>query len=800
MRRAITLVLPASVMRRAAMLVLLTLVGMLAALLPRAAWAAGCGVQDLGACVDDAQYTFWFGLTALGWSLNRTLLLLAYQLDTLRWWLVEVAFTSAYQVLTQLVDPLIVPFATVAIIVGCLALLLLPVFGRVEVVKIRHALAWVVIAPVLLTLSGPLIVQTEQVRAEVGTALFTGVSAIAPGAIFGATGADMAPVVPLYPSNPCGGTLARQGVSAGPRMDDLAAALLWADAEDIHCPDRGGPSADVPDRFYVAVPDGPGYAMGQAVGEMYNAVERAAAVDAMQRGAIRTALGLLPSALAVLDALVQLLFALCLVALWIGLPIGLLFVSFAQTADPVTGLFRRGIGVLQVSWSSSVVLGMLFACLLAAAELRNAAAYTGFAIGALILTSYILLVAVDTLKSCLRTLSDTVAVATGLNPAAATAQAGAVATGVAGLGLAAATGGAGLALAGAVAAKQTGSGRYAAGAMLGQFAPVARVGEIAAAMGESGEVVSGVVAGGRSQRSGVRALAAIAGADNRRTDSAGLSFRDHATERQIARTVTRRPTVVEELGAAVGGLNSAGQALRAGTLTTAVLDRGRQVGDGFQDRLGRVGDSWQRFGAEVEERSGGAADPVRIAAAGVSTLDRRITHRGQAMRLDPATRKVTWSPHVAPADLPEQVITERREQVRVPRLLTLGYTVQEQDDGTLSFWPPLAEASPAGATAAKRAQGQQARPPAASPQVAAAERRIALVEAGALVGNLAALRTELAQLRATAAATPPVAAPASAGASNPSPAPANSASPPSSAPASPADPPAAADQSERPPS
>ena len=49
--------------------------------------------------------------------------------------------------------------------------------------------------------------------------------------------------------------------------------------------------------------------------------DRTQAVQNMQRGAIRTFLGVLPSILAVLDALVQLVFSLCMVARWIGLPI-----------------------------------------------------------------------------------------------------------------------------------------------------------------------------------------------------------------------------------------------------------------------------------------------------------------------------------------------------------------------------------------------------------------------------------------------------------------------------------------------
>src|SRR6266542_2725281 len=239
----------------------------LLALWPCVSWAA-CGVQDPGGCVDAAMYSFWYGLAGLGWSIDRTLLLLAYQLDTFRWWLVEVAFSSAYQVLVQIIDPLILPFATLAVIVGCLAFLLLPLFGRTNLVNIRHALVWTVFAPLLLSISGPMIVQLEQLRSDIGTALFNGVSAIAPGAIFGAAASDMRAPTPLYPANPCGNaTLARQA-PGGLRMDDLAAAMLWADAEDIHCPDRGGPSEDIPDLFFEAAPTGPGYARDEDVSQM----------------------------------------------------------------------------------------------------------------------------------------------------------------------------------------------------------------------------------------------------------------------------------------------------------------------------------------------------------------------------------------------------------------------------------------------------------------------------------------------------------------------------------------------------
>jgi hypothetical protein len=724
---------------------LLLLASVCIAGLPRSALAA-CGVQDLGACVDAAQYTFWFGLASFGWSLDRTLLLLSYQLEVFRWWLVEVAFTSAYGVLTGLIDPLIVPFASVAIILGCLALLLVPIFGRIELVKLRHAMAWVVLAPMVLTISGPLIVQTEQIRSQVGLALFNGVSVIAPGAIFGSPASDMAPVQPLLPANPCGTPLARPGGATGLRIDDTVAALTWSTMGDIQCAELQGPGIDVPDGFYEAAPNGPGYATAQAVGEMLNAAQRAAAVDAIQRGAIRTFLALLPALLAVLDSLVQLIFALCLIALWIGLPIGLLFVFFQQSSGPVTGLLRRAIGVLQVSWSSSVVLGMLFACLLAAAELRNAAAYTGFALGALLLTASMLTIAVDTLKSCLRTLSDNIAVATGINPLGVVQQAQQLTSAAASVGAAAFTGGAGMALAGAVANRQTGSGRYAAGAILGQFAPLAKVGEIAAAMGEGGELVSGLVAGGRGQRGGVRALATLSAADAHRTDAHGRTFRDHAKERRIERSIHRPPSIIEELGSAARTISTTAVAAQNGTLATTLLQRGQQVGTTLHDRLGKVGDTWQQFTQDVDAQSGPGPNLTERAVATAAVLDQRLTRRGQAMQFDPRACRVVWSQRVAA--LPPDTLTLPRDQVRLPRLLTLGYTAQENDDGTLSVW----QAQPSAAAPSGAGQSQPTRPPATPPppatlQIAQANQRLTLAEAGALLADPAALRAEIAKLQ-----------------------------------------------------
>jgi len=696
---------------RSALCALPFALGLLAALLPARVWAA-CGVQDLGACVDDAQYNLWYGLAGMGWALDRTLLMLAYQLDVFRWWLVEVAFSSAYAAMVTLIDPLLVPIATVAIIIGSLGFLLLPLLGRVELVKLRHALVWAVLAPLLLTLSGPLIVQLEQARSDLGSALFTGASQIAPGAIFGAAASDMRAPSALYPSNPCGAPLDRRSASGVVRMDDLAAAMLWADAEDIHCPDLGGPGADIPDAFYEAAPSGPGYATEERVGLMNDAAGRAAAIESMQRGAVRLFLGLLPASLAVLDALVQLVFALCLVALWVGLPIGLLFVFFQQTAGGVTGLFRRAVAVLQVSWSGSFLLGIVFACLLAAADLRNATAYTGFAVGAMVLTAYILAVAVDTLKDSIRTLNETVAAATGLSVTRPFEMAGAAATGALAIGAAAATGGAAAAASGAAMAftaeaarRQTGSGQYAAAAALGRIRPLAQVGEVATLMGAldpHGELASGLYAGSRSRRS-LRGMRLQMAADAKRKDDAGLTFAQRAQERRLGRELRRgqsRPTVT----------------------APADHDQADEL-DGLAERAPLVVQSgWRRVRAErpagADGRPGARVAPVALA------LDTR--GRLHSMTIDPE-------------EIPPDAVTEARARLNLPRLLTLGYRIQEQRDGQVTVW---------------RAAGQRddAAPPTspAAIRLAQAAERSRLIAAGALIGDAAQASAELREARAAA--------------------------------------------------
>ncbi|MFV9505965.1 MAG: hypothetical protein AB4911_15545 [Oscillochloridaceae bacterium umkhey_bin13] len=656
--------------RRPWLVGLLVLSGLLGALWPQPSYAAGCSPLDVGACMDGFEYSFWSGVASVGWTINRTLLQLAYQLTQFRWWVVDVAFSTAYQLIVELFDPLYVPVAILALTLGCLLFMLVPITGQTRLISLRHVLVWTVLTPVLITVGGQLIGQAEQVRSTISTALFLQASAGAPGALFGVSASDMAAPTSLYPANPCGGaTLTRRGPPGMLQMDDLAAALLYADAEDIHCPDLGGPSQDLPDAFFAAPPS---FATTEYVAELLTPNARRAAVEGIQRGVSRLYLGILPSMLAVAEALIHLTFALSLVVLWLGLPIGLVFVFFQQTAAGVTGLFRRAINVFQVSWSSSFLMGLLFSCLLAAAQMGNATAYTGFAIGGLLLLIYLALIAFATLRSCMLTLGETLEVGTGSSVRAAEQTV----TTTVGAGVGAAVGAAalgsaylGAAAVSAAGASQTGSVRYGAAALLGRSRSAMAVGEVATAMGwmaDDGLLYRGMRAGERSTHS-LRAMRLQVGQDatQLRAAAAPTAVVPPPTDRGRRPPADHAdpPDQPDQPGAAAPGSMARGE-LTAGSEPTRL-----PIG-------------------EIHTR----AEPhARVQAEYARAVRSKPALRDAALQLD-AQQHMQFARRLDPPSLAlAGAVTMPQAEADLPGLLLAGYAVQPNPrQGTVSYWLPAA--------------------------------------------------------------------------------------------------------------
>jgi hypothetical protein len=684
-------------------------------LVPRPVLAA-CDAFDLGACVDAAQYKFWMGVAGLGWLIDRMLLSLAYQLEVLRWWVIEQVFTSVYDTLVTTIKPGLAPLAIVAVSVGILAFLLLPWFGRLEIVDVRRALIWTLIAPVLLTLSGPWLRDAETLRTDIGSILFNASAAVAPGGIFGAPAADMRRPTKLYdpPVGACGGDPLARRFPGELQMDDMAAAMLYADAEDIHCPAREGPGQDIPDGFYET-PD-PNYATEADIANL-QAAERAAAINNLQRGVNRLLLGIVPSLLAVLNALVQLIFSFALVALWISLPIGLLWVFFNETASGVTGLFRRIVAVLQASWSSSLLLGIVFAALLAAAQVGNAAAYSGLSMAGIFMTVYVLKIAVDTLLGSLRTLGQTIGTVSGLGGGALTTTAGSFA----GAGVALATGGVGAVATGAamgqtyaVAKREGGSRRYATAAAVGRLRPLSALGEVAASMGYENEVTDGLFTGRRGARAydGWRSVRRFAQADARQTDAHGLTMREREQQRdwQHAITRARRGRTIARGGdnvqAVRTGANTAqtatGHPLNDPATTHRTVASSASVRHLANTMIAQPRPSKRvRLGAEgVAHRVGSGTSMSHTPGASVNSASNGSVRNDRTSRVAvDAAGALRWEGRLSPGELPAWSLTDDEREVNVPRLLQLGYAVQWEDDGRVTYWHP---AGPLHATSAAR--------------------------------------------------------------------------------------------------
>ncbi len=448
-------------------------------LLPTTA-RAQCGPMDLQACADGAIYTTYEGIAAGLWLLDRTLLIAAYYCYAIRWWVIDVAFTTVADILKLTVDPLIIPLAILALLIGLLLILLMPLTGKTSLINVRTVLAWAIAAPLILTIGGTIMRDIDNARVAGAAALFQDVVTQA-GAQFQITSQaqvdKMAAPRQLYGSHgssACPTSYFSAEPPAYLRSDELAAALFWADASDIHCPGNDRP---LPSAWYDAQ-QGPGYAFDGAI-DNEDPQRRGTAIRSIQNGINRLIIGLFPTMLALIDALIQLAYSLALVLLWISLLVALPFAVLQQQANPLSTLLRSTLDLFTSSWTSSVILAILFAGLKSLATSGHALAVVGFSMGGMIAAGVILLTALGAAKQALSSIGTAVVNGSGLNTHVATNMI----SGGAGLLAGTATGGASMALTAGMALQQTGSGRYAAAAAAARIQPVMQVGAVAAAMG-----------------------------------------------------------------------------------------------------------------------------------------------------------------------------------------------------------------------------------------------------------------------------------------------------------------------------
>jgi hypothetical protein len=371
---------------------------------------------DIDPSLDQLWYHLFFTIATLIWLVERTIFSLAYQLDQLRLWLLDDIFPSAYQqLIDQLALPIFEPLILIALIMFSIIFLLTPLLGRgANMINLRQVLLLALTAPTALVVAGPLLRDLEYLRLDVGQAISTLVRANIPASISGIGNTQsMAPIAPLYPPDQqiCGQQLSYHGPqtsSSSHHLVDFAAAIVWAKASDIHCPER-----PLPEQFYLQSPDGPGFAR-EGGAQNASDIERDMAVQGIQAGIVQLLLGLLPAIVVTTEILAQLGFTIALLLHWLSLPIVLMTMIFMRDSALLRILLRSIVEVFYSSWRCTMLLSLMFACMQTAALNGNALALASLSIAAFLVMRFALRIAIESITRAMNTFGQTTAHSIGM--------------------------------------------------------------------------------------------------------------------------------------------------------------------------------------------------------------------------------------------------------------------------------------------------------------------------------------------------------------------------------------------------
>jgi hypothetical protein len=374
--------------------------------------AASCSVLDPTCPLHDGIYALIRYLAAFLWAINRILLLLAYQVDVIRIWIVEEGLRGAFGIVIGEVELPLRGVVLLALWVFGICYFLIP-WVNVRLVDIRRVLSYLLVASVLIQSGGEWLASLERVRGGLGAALLTSARRLDGPQLVATRDGEMAAMdQPIY-DGAANAVCATNGLAQrqhGERhADDLAARFLFADAVDIHCPARRMPADQLPDGFY----ENGRYFVEDGLSAL-SEPERQARIQLGLDGVTRQAQGLLPALAAALEMAINLLFALALATTWLSIPIALLFAFFLHTEGIFGALVRRLAQIFIQSWTISVLLGIALALLMAAADAGSVGGYLAAALVCVGLMIAFALAAVRSLGDALDTTALSVGQATGL--------------------------------------------------------------------------------------------------------------------------------------------------------------------------------------------------------------------------------------------------------------------------------------------------------------------------------------------------------------------------------------------------
>jgi hypothetical protein len=337
-----------------------------------------CDLRDVSCHGHNLTYNTQKTVATTMWIFVRGLLMLARVIEGFRVWLVD-------QVLREVLAKVLKGLEGVFVISVLIAVLLLWFSFFVQSlvslnwVDTRRALRNGFFAVMIFLYGAQLAAGFEQFRILGGafmgdlarTAVESATNANGVNTFSGPAEATDKTVPPgtIYLQDPCETGAAR----ATPviMLNDLAANYVFATARDIHCPINAEGEPWMPEAFWDETvygtirPDGarsntptPGFFAVQDIGRIDDEIERQRILNRAGAGVTRMSFAIPMALMGLLEQIVQLLYSLCLMAIWFGLSISLILSLYLPTEGMFTALISQCFNVLKGSLLSALYIGI----------------------------------------------------------------------------------------------------------------------------------------------------------------------------------------------------------------------------------------------------------------------------------------------------------------------------------------------------------------------------------------------------------------------------------------------------------
>jgi len=325
----------------------------LAALIPQPTFA--CQITDPGCYIDDFIHKQLKQLDLSIWQMNRAGLILARWLEDLRVWLITSVMVNAFTALTKPVKFL---FYLALIVAWLIFVISFMVQWAIDIrwVDLRRAVRPILLALLIFSLGGGFIKGTEDLRVMVGSILQetaqTAVTSVqAPGIPTTNTGDMPDASNSIYTNQTSCKTPAR--TVAAMYLNDYGARYLWSNAEDIHCADILAMADEFRSKYFAQ----------QDISGESDASKRQEAVGLAAQGGIRQVTGIFMTGGAIIEQIIQMIFAVALALVWFALLLSLVFAVFLPTEALFSSQIKAILSVLRASWLASFLIGVGLAVL-----------------------------------------------------------------------------------------------------------------------------------------------------------------------------------------------------------------------------------------------------------------------------------------------------------------------------------------------------------------------------------------------------------------------------------------------------